>query len=165
MAGRDWRRLSLQGARCYNSGANQDRFGVSDPPLPTFRYPQVLINAAEGRRLARRAIAWQAVAIAATALAFLAKDVAWGVAAALGGAAIAVGGWLAGVIALGGGVNPSTVAVARLMAGVGLKWAVAIMALLVGIGLAGLPPLAMVVGVIVALVAQMLAMAGPVARH
>ena len=47
------------------------------------------------------------------------------------------------------------------MAGVGLKWVVVIGALLLGIMLAGLPPLPMVVGVVVALAAQLLAMAGP----
>lgn len=154
----------LKRPACYNSGAKQDRFNVSDQ-LSNIRNPQVFTTAAEGRRLARRAIVWQAVAVAVTALAFLAKDAAWALGVGLGGAAIALGGWLAGVVALGGGASPSTVAVARVMAGVGLKWAVAIMVLLVGIGLAGLPPLAMMVGVIVALAAQMVAMAGPVARH
>lgn len=117
--------------------------------------------AAEGRRLARRAIIWQAAAVAVATLAFLAKGADWALAIAVGGAAIAAGGWLSGVIALGGGVSPSTVALARLMAGVGLKWVVVVGALLLGITLAGLPPLPMVVGVVVALAAQLLAMAGP----
>ncbi|NLG60443.1 MAG: hypothetical protein GX538_09845 [Gammaproteobacteria bacterium] len=117
--------------------------------------------AAEGRRLARRAIIWQAAAVAVAALAFLAKSADWALAVALGGGAIAAGGWLSGAVALGGGVGPSSVALARLMAGVGLKWVVVIGALLLGIMLAGLPPLPMVVGVVVALAAQLLAMAGP----
>ncbi|MGO1542434.1 MAG: hypothetical protein ACTHZI_06040 [Luteimonas sp.] len=121
--------------------------------------------AAEGRRLARRAIAWQAIAVAVTALAFLAKGVDWALGAALGGAAVAIGGWLSSVIALGGGANPSMVALARLMAGVGLKWVVIGGALLLGIWLAGFPPLPIVVGVIVALGAQLLAFSGPVARN
>ena len=118
----------------------------------------MLTFAAEGRRLARRAIIWQAAAVAVAALAFLAKGAEWALAVAVGGAAIAVGAWLSSVIALGGGVNPSTVALARLMAGV------AVGVLLPGIALAGLPPLPMVVGVVVALVAQLLAMAGPAPR-
>lgn len=122
-------------------------------------------SAAEGRRLARRAVIWQAAAVAVAALAFLAKGVEWALAVVLGGAAVAVGGWLSSVIALGGGANPSMVALARLMAGMGLKWAVVIGALLLGISLAGLAPMPMMVGVIVALAAQMVAMAGPVARH
>lgn len=121
--------------------------------------------AAEGRRLARRALIWQAAAVAVAALAFLAKGAGWALALALGGAAVAVGGWLSSVIALGGGVNPSMAVLARLMAGMGLKWVVVVGALLLGISLAGLPPLPMLVGVIVALAAQMLAMSGPAARH
>ena len=103
--------------------------------------------AAEGRRLARRAIIWQAAAVAVAALAFLAKGADWALA-----------------VALGGGVNPSTVALARLMAGVAVKWVVVVGVLLLGIALAGLPPLPMLVGVVVALVAQLLAMAGPAPR-
>lgn len=121
--------------------------------------------AAEGRRLTRRALIWQAAAVAVAALAFLAKGGDWALAVALGGAALALGGWLSSVIALGGGVSSSMVALARLMAGMGLKWAVVVGAVVVGISVAGLPPLAMVVGVFVALAAQLVAMAGPAARH
>ena len=120
--------------------------------------------AAEGRRLARRAIIWQTAAVAVAALAFLAKGADWALAVAVGGAAIAVGAWLSSVIALGGGISPSTVALARLMAGVAVKWVVVVGVLLLGIALAGLPPLPMLVGVVVALVAQLLAMAGPAPR-
>lgn len=125
----------------------------------------MLTSVAVGRRLAQRAIAWQAVAVAVTALAFLAKGNGWALAAALGGAAIALGGWLSSVIALGGGVNPSTGALARLLAGVALKWVVVVAVLLLGVGVAGLSPVPMLAGVIVALFAQLLAMSRPLARH
>jgi len=126
---------------------------------------EVLTSVAVGRRLAQRAIAWQAVAVAVTALAFLAKGADWALAAGLGGAAIALGGWLSSVIALGGGVNPSAGALARLLAGVALKWVVVMAVLLLGVGKAGLPPVPMLAGVIVALFAQLLAMSRPLARH
>lgn len=121
----------------------------------------MLTFAAEGRRLIRRATIWQAAAVAVATLAFLAKGADWALAVALAGAAVAVGGWLSSVIALGGGVNPSMAVLARLMAGVGLKWMLVLGALLLGVSLAGLPPLPMVVGVVVALAAQLLAMSGP----
>ncbi|MEN4903455.1 hypothetical protein [Luteimonas sp. TWI1416] len=121
----------------------------------------MLTSVAVGRRLAQRALVWQAVAIAVTALAFLAKDGAWALAAVLGGAAIAIGGWLSSAIALGGGVNPSAGALARLLAGMALKWVVVVAVLLLGTGMAGLPPVPMLAGVIVALFAQLLAMARP----
>lgn len=133
-------------------------------PLIT-RNPEVFTFAAEGRRLVRRAIAWQAAAVAVAALAFLAKGADWALAVALGGGAVAVGGWLASVIALGGGANPGMVALMRLVAGTGMKWAVIVGALLFGMAGAGLPPLPMVLGVIVALAAQMVAMAGSPARR
>ncbi|WP_101926311.1 MULTISPECIES: ATP synthase subunit I [Luteimonas] len=125
----------------------------------------MLTSVAAGRQLAQRAIVWQAVAVAVTALAFLAKGGTWALAAALGGAAIAVGGWLSSVIALGGGVNPSAGALARLLAGVVVKWVVVVAVLLLGVGVGRLPPVPMLAGVIVALFAQLLAMARPVARH
>jgi ATP synthase protein I len=121
----------------------------------------VLTSVAVGRRLAQRALVWQAVAVAVTALAFLAKGGAWALAAVLGGAAIAIGGWLSSVIALGGGVNPSAGALARLLAGMALKWVVVVAVLLLGTGMVGLPPVPMLAGVIVALFAQLLAMARP----
>lgn len=124
----------------------------------------MLTSVAVGRRLAQRAIAWQAVAVAVTALVFLAKGTGWALAAGLGGAAIALGGWLSSVIALGGGVNPSTGALARLLAGVALKWVVVVAVLLLGVGMAGLSPVPMLAGVIVALFAQLLAMSRPLAR-
>lgn len=133
--------------------------------LQTVESFEVLTSVAVGRRLAQRAIAWQAVAVAVTALAFLAKGADWALAAGLGGAAIALGGWLSSVIALGGGVNPSAGALARLLAGVALKWVVVMAVLLLGVGKAGLPPVPMLAGVIVALFAQLLAMSRPLARH
>ena len=132
--------------------------------LQTVESFEVLTSVAVGRRLAQRAIAWQAVAVAVTALAFLAKGADWALAAGLGGAAIALGGWLSSVIALGGGVNPSTGALARLLAGVVLKWVVVVAVLLLGVGMAGLSPVPMLAGVIVALFAQLLAMSRPLAR-
>ena len=163
-ADRDLRRLWGKRPRCYTSAARRGRF---DAPLayPDTRGAEVLTSVATGRRLAQRAIAWQAIAIAVTALAFLAKGGAWALAAGLGGAAIAVGGWLSSVVALGGGVNPSAGALARLLAGVALKWVVVVAVLLLGVGKAGLSPVPMLVGVIVALFAQLLAMARPLARH
>jgi len=48
---------------------------------------------------------------------------------------------------------------------VALKWVVVVAVLLLGVGWAGLPPVPMLAGVIVALFAQLLAMARPLARH
>ncbi|MEN1929738.1 hypothetical protein WCE41_13925 [Luteimonas sp. MJ246] len=114
---------------------------------------------AAGSRLVRRTITWQVVAVAALALALLAKGSAWSLGAVAGGAAIAAGGALYGVLALGGGIAPATGALARMVLGLLAKWVVVIAVLVVAIGLVRLPPLAVIGGVIVALVAQVLAMA------
>lgn len=114
---------------------------------------------AAGSRLVRRTIAFQAVAVAALSLALLAKGSAWALAAVAGGAAIAAGGALYGALALGGGIAPAGGALARLVLGLLAKWFVVIATLFIAIAVVKLPPLAVIGGAVVALVAQVLAMA------
>lgn len=114
---------------------------------------------AAGSRLVRRTIAFQAVAVAALSLALLAKGSAWSLAALAGGGAIAAGGALYGVLALGGGIAPAIGALARLVLGLLAKWLVVIATLFIAIAVAKLPALAVIGGAVVALVAQVLAMA------
>ncbi|WP_132986054.1 hypothetical protein [Luteimonas terricola] len=115
---------------------------------------------AAGSRLVRRTIAWQVIAVAALALALFAKGSAWAVAAVAGGAAITAGGALYGVLALGGGIAPAAGALSRLVLGLLAKWFVVIAVLFVAIAVVRLPALAVIGGVVAALVAQVLAMAG-----
>ena|SRR5690606_29087123 len=115
---------------------------------------------AAGSRLVRRTITWQVVAVAALALALLAKGSAWSLGAVAGGAAITAGGALYGGLALGGGIAPAAGALSRLVLGLLAKWFVVIAVLFVAIAIVRLPPLAVIAGVVVALVAQVLAMAG-----
>lgn len=115
---------------------------------------------AAGSRLVRRSITWQVIAVAVLALALLAKGPAWALAAVAGGAAVTAGGALYGVLALGGGIAPATGALARMVLGLLAKWVVVVAVLFFAIAVARLPPFAVIGGVIVALVAQVLAMAG-----
>ena len=115
---------------------------------------------AAGSRLVRRTITWQVLAVAALSLALLAKGSAWALAAVAGGVAITAGGALYGVLALGGGIAPAAGALARLVLGLLVKWFVVIATLFLAIAVAKLPPLAVIGGAVVALVAQVLAMAG-----
>ncbi|WP_343225749.1 hypothetical protein [Lysobacter sp. BMK333-48F3] len=110
-----------------------------------------------GRRLASRAIAWQAGAMALAALAFLPLGAQHALAAAVGGAAATVGSLVAARMALGGGVQPAGMAVGRLLVGVIFKW-VAVLAVL-GLGMAWwrLPPLPMLVGLLAATLGFVLA--------
>jgi F0F1-type ATP synthase assembly protein I len=120
----------------------------------------VLTSVAAGWRLVRRALIWQVVAVAVLALAFLPAGVDWSLAALAGGGAIAVGGALSGALALGGGVGPATGALMRMVLGLAVKWLVVVVALVLAVGVARLPALAALAGVVVALVVQLLAMAG-----
>ncbi len=110
-----------------------------------------------GRRLASRAIAWQAGATALVALAFYSEGASFALAAAIGGGAAVAGSLVAARMALGGGVQPAGMAVGRLLAGVIFKW-VAVLTVF-GLGLAWwrLPPLPMLVGLLAATLAFVLA--------
>ena len=114
-------------------------------------------SVAAGRRLARRATAWQAVATALVALACLAKGLPWMLAALVGGGAVTLGAWLSAAVALGGGVNPAAVAFARLLAGMALKWLLVLIVVAVALAVFRLPGVPLLAGVIAATLALVLA--------
>lgn len=101
---------------------------------------------------------WHA-AVALATLPWLLRGPSWALAALAAGLAVVAGTWLSGRIALGGGVQSSGGALARLLAGMMLKWVVVIGVLAIGAA-SGLAPLPMLTGVIAALVAQMVAASG-----
>lgn len=109
------------------------------------------------RRLALRAIVFQAGAAALAALAFLAHGAPWALGAAVGGGAVVAGGAAAAFVALGGGVQPAGMAMGRLLLGVLLKWVVVVAVLALGMAVHRLPPLPMLVGVLAATLASVLA--------
>ncbi|HPA01166.1 MAG TPA: hypothetical protein PLK29_02940 [Chiayiivirga sp.] len=112
-----------------------------------------------GRQQARKALLAQVLAVAVVALALLAASPAHALAAALGGGALALGGWLSAWVALGGQTPAAAgLALGRLVTGLVLKWALLLAALLLGLAVWHLPPAALVGGVLVALLAQVLAM-------
>lgn len=107
-----------------------------------------------GRRLALRAIVWQAGATALAVLVFLIlRGAPSALAAAVGGLAVVSAAWVSARVALGGGVQPAGVAVGRLLLGVVLKWVVVIVVLAMGFAGFHLPPLPMLVGVLAATLA------------
>ena len=112
-----------------------------------------------GRRLARRTAAWQAGTTALLALALLSQGASHAVAASVGGAAILFGGALAARLMVGGRVMPANAVMARWFAGVVLKLALVFSVLLLGLGAWRLPPLALLAGIVVALLTQLLAAA------
>ena len=118
----------------------------------------MLNSVATGRRLARRAMAWQLATVALLALAFLARGPSAALAAGLGAAAVAGAAWLSARIALGGGVAPAAEAMLRMFAGIVAKWVVVGVVLVVAVWPLSLPPAPLAVGVVVALLVQFAAM-------
>ncbi len=113
----------------------------------------MLNSAAAGRRLALRAAAYQLVAVVLVALVFLLQGPSAAFAALLGGASVVAGGALAANVALGGGVVPARVAFFRLALGTLLKWLVVVSVFAIAMGVGRLPPLPLLAGLAVALIA------------
>lgn len=130
-----------------------------NPLEPVHPGDRVLNSVAAGRRLARRAIAWQAIATLATALVVVITGPANGLAVLAGGGAVTAGSALAVWWSLRGEVVPSGTALMRMFAGVVLKWCVVSLTLMLGLLLWRLPALPLLGGVLVALAAQFPAMA------
>ncbi|HUH90012.1 MAG TPA: hypothetical protein VLZ76_05045 [Lysobacter sp.] len=137
----------------YNSAASS---GERLPTLLTDE-PSVHDPMSAGRRLALRAIAFQAGATALTTLAFLAHGVPSALGAVMGGGAVVAGGGVATLVALGGGVQPAGTVIGRLLAGVILKWLVVFAVLALGLAGFKLPPLPMLAGVVATTLAFVLA--------
>ncbi len=112
---------------------------------------------AAGRRRALRAVAVQALVAALLAAAFLLQGGREALAAGLGGLALVLGNTLNAIVALGGIVR-ARVAFGRLLLGTMAKWLVAMAIMAAGLALWRLPPLPMLAGLIVGLVAWLLAM-------
>jgi len=119
----------------------------------THRVCRVLNSAAAGRRLALRAVTYQFAAVLLVAAVFLLQGLSASIAALLGGSGVVFGSALAANVALGGGVVPARVAFFRLALGAGLKWTVVVTIFAVALGVGRLPPLPMLAGLAVALIA------------
>ncbi len=113
----------------------------------------MLNSAAAGRRPALRAAAYQLAAVVLVALAFLLQGPSAALAALLGGMGVVAGSALAANVALGGGVVPARVAFFRLALGTALKWVVVVAIFAAALGVGRLPPLPMLAGLAVALIA------------
>ncbi len=120
-----------------------------------------MLNSVEaGRRLMLRAAVYPLVAVAVLALAFLllaGQKAALG--ALLSGVAVSAGGGVAARMALSGGAVAAGSAMARLIIAVVAKWAVVFGVLLAGFLAFKLPALALLAGIAVGLMFQVLALA------
>lgn len=119
----------------------------------------MLNSVAHGRQQARKALIVQGAAVLVAGMLLFAAGPAWALAVWLGGGGLWLGSVLAAWLALGGsGVSAAGSAMGRLLAGMAFKWLALIAALLLGMAVWHLPPAGLVIGVVVALLAQLLVM-------
>jgi len=112
------------------------------------------------RRALAQAVVPQVIAtVLAAAAALLLRGGVWSLGVLAGGVAIIAGSWLSQRLALGGGVAPGASALLRILGGVAVKWVVVIALLLAAVAWAGWPAVAVLAGTLVALVAQVVALA------
>lgn len=107
---------------------------------------RVLNSMAANRRLALRAMVFQAVVATGIALAFLLRDGSSFQAAAIGGGAVVLGTLLYAWRSLSMQVPSAGLALAGLITGIVLKWLVVLAALYVALARLGLPPLPLLAG-------------------
>ncbi len=121
---------------------------------------RVLNSVDAGRRLMLRAAVYPLAAVAVLALAFLLlAGPKYALGALASGVAVSAGGWVAARMALGGGVQAAGSAMSRLILAVVAKWALVFGVLAVGFVVFKLPALALLAGIAVGLMFQVLALA------
>lgn len=114
----------------------------------------MLNSVTAGRRLAQRAIIWQAVVTAVLALVFLVKGMPSAVAILAGGGSVMLGLRVSTRVALGGGVGSAGAALGRLVAGMLLKWLLILLVIAVAMGVFRLPGLPLLVGIAASVLAS-----------
>jgi len=121
---------------------------------------RVLNSVDSGRRLMLRAAVYPLAAVAVLALAFLLlAGTMYALGALASGVAVSAGGWVAARMALGGGVQAAGSAMTRLILAVVAKWVLVFGVLMVGFLVFKLPALALLAGIAVGLMFQVLALA------
>lgn len=109
-----------------------------------------------GQQLALRTVALQSAVICVLSVLFLAAGLRQSAAVLLGGLAIVVSSWTAARITFTGRAQSAEGALLRLIVGLLLKWFVVIAVLLLGTMSLKLPPLFVLLGLVVGLLAQFL---------
>lgn len=111
---------------------------------------------ARSKRMVRQAALRQMLAVtlvAALAAMASAQGLRFAAGVFAGGLAVALGSWLGARIALASGVVPANVVLLRWFAGIVIRWGVFLVVMMGAAAIWKLPPLALLLGVVVALVA------------
>ena len=123
------------------------------------RVPRVFNSMAAGRRLAVRAAILQALLLLGLALLLLPLGWRYAAALLLGGLALTLGQALVAWRGLGMVAPAAVPALFRIIAGLVMKWALVLAALVLGMAVWHLPPLALIGGILAAELAFVLAAA------
>lgn len=110
-----------------------------------------------GRNLARRTVLLQCVVVALVAALCSLRGFDEMLAVMVGGFSIIAAGWASAAVSFSGGVLSAYSALLRIVIGVLVKWIVVIAALYLGAKLLGLSPVYILAGLLVGLLAQLLA--------
>ena len=123
---------------------------------------------ARSKRMVRQAALRQmlVVALVAVMAGFLASQgPRFGLGVAIGGVAIVLGSWLASRIALAEGVAPANVVLVRWFAGIVVRWGVFLVVMIGAVAVWKLPPAALLLGVLVALIAYVVTVSFQTVRN
>ena len=123
---------------------------------------------ARSKRMVRQAALRQmlVVALVAVMAGFLASQgPRFGLGVAIGGVAIVLGSWLASRIALSEGVAPANVVLVRWFAGIVVRWGVFLVVMIGAAAVWKLPPAALLLGVLVALIAYVVTVSFQTVRN
>ena len=140
--------MSVGGADCYNFGLSRELLwpwavGVS----------AVQKHLAQGRSLALRTAKWQIlIGFMAMACAWVLYDQAAGLGLMAGVLAILLGNLAMAQLSLGGGIQSASRVYVRLWLGLCLKWLIVGLVLILSFRLKALAPLAVAMGVVLALI-------------
>ena len=123
---------------------------------------------ARSKRMVRQAALRQmlVVALVAVIAGFLASQgPRFGLGVAIGGVAVVLGSWLASRIALSEGVAPANVVLVRWFAGIVVRWGVFLVVMIGAAAVWKLPPAALLLGVLVALIAYVVTVSFQTVRN
>ena len=123
---------------------------------------------ARSKRMVRQAALRQmlVVALVAVIAGFLASQgPCFGLGVAIGGVAIVLGSWLASRIALSEGVAPANVVLVRWFAGIVVRWGVFLVVMIGAAAVWKLPPAALLLGVLAALIAYVVTVSFQTVRN
>lgn len=111
---------------------------------------------ARSKRMVRQAALRQMLVVALVAVVagwWAPQGLSFGLGVAVGGVAIVLGSWLASRIALTEGVAPANVVLVRWFAGIVIRWGIFLVVMIGAAAVWKLPPAALLLGVLVALIA------------